>query len=118
MKDVYYYTSTMIFYVVIVIGSIFIPGVDEIFELVGVICVNSLAFLFPAVFYLTAAKRAHSKQRTETLSKFDPSGDSIPKRNKCLEFTAWLQLIGGICAFSAGMYNKVNQIFFSEHHEE
>ena len=70
MKDVYYYTGTMLFYAVIIVGSLFIPGVDEIFELVGVICVNALAFLFPATFYITAARRAHSKQRTETLSKF------------------------------------------------
>lgn len=88
MNGTYYLVATILFYVLIIIGSIFIPGVDEIFELVGVVCVNCLAFLFPSVFYLTASKKAF-KQRTETLSNFNPGNVKPDKRNKCLEITAW-----------------------------
>ena len=54
-----YYVSTIIFFTVTVIGACVIPSVDIIFEFVGVIGVNCMAFLFPAVFYLTASKRYH-----------------------------------------------------------
>lgn len=122
MKDVYYYVSTLIFYALIIVGSLFIPGVDEIFEIVGVVCVNALAFLFPACFYLSAsnqAAKAAGGKRTETLSNFDPSAVvSKPQVNQYLRVTAWLQLFGGICAFCAGMYNQINSIFLMEHHDK
>lgn len=119
MKDVYYYVSTLIFYALIIVGSLFIPGVDEIFEIVGVVCVNALAFLFPACFYLSASNKVmKAGARTETLSNFDPSiTSSQPKVTTYLRVTAWMQLIGGVCAFCAGMYNQINSIFLEEHHE-
>ena len=59
MKDSYYYASTLLYYSLMVVGSCLIPSVDEIFEFVGVICVNCLAFMFPSTFYLTASSRYH-----------------------------------------------------------
>lgn len=108
MKPVYYYTITIIFWAIILIGSTFIPSVDEIFEIIGVVCVNCIAFLFPGVFYLVASKRYHEKHgRAATLAKFEPGEEYIP-RNKVLEFCAYLQILGGICALIAGLYNKIN----------
>jgi len=54
MSDVYYYVATIIYFAVIVTGSILIPDVDQIFEFVATISVNALGFIFPSVFYFIA----------------------------------------------------------------
>ena len=59
MSDYWYYSGTIAYFGLIIIGSCFIPSVDEIFEFVGVICVNCMAFLFPSFFYLKASKLYH-----------------------------------------------------------
>lgn len=94
MSNCYYYLATILYFGATVAGSCFIPSVDEIFEFVGVICVNCLGFIFPAVFYLVAASRyrklyPHSKRRT------------------CLEAAAWIQLIFGILVVGFGMFNNI-----------
>ena len=87
MQPKYYYSITILFWGLILIGSVFIPSVDEIFEIIGVVCVNCIAFLFPGFFYLSASKKYHASNRTETLSKFEP-GQSYIARNKVLEYCA------------------------------
>jgi len=101
MKDSYYYSSTIIYYALIIVGSCLIPSVDEIFEFVGVICVNCLAFMFPSTFYLTAVKRYH-KNNSALLNP------AVTKRNKCLEATAYFQIAFGIVVFCAGMFNNIH----------
>ena len=57
MKDIYYYVATILMYATIVTGSILIPSVDQIFEIVATISVNALAFIFPSVFYFIARSK-------------------------------------------------------------
>jgi len=57
MSNTAYYVTTILYFTLTVVGACLIPSVDIIFEFVGVICVNCMAFMFPAVFYLTAAKK-------------------------------------------------------------
>lgn len=92
MKSLYYYTVTFIFYVIIIIGAIFIPNVDVIFEFIGIISVNAISFLIPGVFYITASRRHEAKGH---------------KRNTCLVVTAYFQLLGGIIYFFLGAYNQI-----------
>jgi len=103
-----YYTSTCMFYGITVAGSCLIPSVDEIFEFVGVICVNCVAFMFPSIFYLTASRRYHA-HRTQLVEGFggDSSTQKI-KRNKCLEACCYAQITIGAIAFVAGMFNNIH----------
>ena len=107
MSPFYYYFATITFYVLAIAASCIIPDVDLIFEFVGVICVNCMAFLFPGVFYLTASKRYFAKKRTT--SNFMPEVNEL-KRNKCLEFTAYVKIFAGIIVLVAGMFNNIHEL--------
>ena len=99
-----YYTSSLSFFGLTVVGSCFIPDVDIIFEFVGAICVNCMAFIFPAVFYLTATNRIQKEM-----------GSKAPPRRKFLECTAYLKLVLGTVAFCAGMFNNIYGIINGDH---
>ena len=77
MSNCLYYTATLSFFTTIVFGSCVVPNVDIIFQFVGAICSNCMAMIFPALFYLTAVKRAQKDVTQET-----------PPRKKCLEYSA------------------------------
>ena len=105
MNDFYYYSGTIIYYGVAVLGSCLIPSVDEIFEFVGTICVNCMGFIFPAVFYLAASKE-HFGSRSEIIKRI--SGSSVPQlRSVGLERIAKCQICLGIMAFLLGMFNNI-----------
>ena len=57
MKACYYYTSTLIFYSIVIIGAIFIPSVSIVLDFIGAFTASMLAFGFPALFYMGAKKR-------------------------------------------------------------
>ena len=64
MSSFYYFTATIIYFLLTVAGSCLIPSVDEIFEFIGVICVNCMSFIFPASFYLSATTRYRSSRES------------------------------------------------------
>lgn len=108
MSDFLYFTATIIFFVLQVAGSCFIPSVDLIFEFVGVICVNCMSFLFPSIFYLTASKKYHAN-RINTLKSFNSTSDwGVIKRNKCLEMSSYVHIVLGVICFFAGMFNNIH----------
>ena len=47
-----YFTITILFYSVIVVGSIFILDISTIFDFASAISITALAFVFPGWFYL------------------------------------------------------------------
>ena len=51
-----YYPVTLLYFGLMILGAIVIPAVDIIFDFVGAITVNCVAFIFPSVFYLLARK--------------------------------------------------------------
>ena len=108
MSDVLYYSATIIYFLLQVAGSCFIPSVDIIFEFVGVICVNCMSFIFPSILYLTATKRYHANRVTILKSFNSMTEAALIKRNKCLEICAYVQLVLGIICFFAGMFNNIH----------
>jgi hypothetical protein len=113
MSSFYYYTSTIIYFGLILVGSCFIPSVDVIFEFAGVICVNCMSFLFPSFFYLHASKRYHAS-REQTLQSFTKTEGHPIQRNLLLEFCAWFQIGLGVVAFVAGMFNNIHGLINDE----
>ena len=109
MSDLYYYGATIIYYSIMVLGSCVIPSVDVIFEFVGTICVNCIAFLFPAAFYLIADNRYQAKVRMGMLR-----ASIYNKPNSLLRSCAYLQFALGVAAFIAGMFNNVEEIINHE----
>ena len=57
MKTAYYLIATLTYYIIIVFGSITIPGIDIVFDFVGAIAITAIAFLFPAYLYPQAVKK-------------------------------------------------------------
>lgn len=104
MNSFYYYLVTFIYYILCVLGSVFIPKIDVIIEFVAVICVNFMSFIFPSVFYLTASKNYHSR-RVNIIESFSEGMPS--KRNKCLELASWGQILLGIVYFIVGFYSNI-----------
>lgn len=101
MNPVYYYSATIIMYVLVVLGSIFIDNVSLIFEFVGLICINCLSFIFPAMFYIYANKQYYKNLKIT---------DAFIEPNMTLIGTAWLQLLIGVVAFVLGMINNIKGI--------
>ena len=56
MSNGMYYTCTIIFYGIALVGAISIPDVAIVFDFVSAISVSSIAFFIPATFYLLIAK--------------------------------------------------------------
>jgi len=111
MNNMYYYTGSLGYYGLIVIGAIFIPDVDIIFEFAGTICVNFLSFVFPGVFYLVANSRyKFNRDRNDSLeAALDESENSKtpPPANKILVGSAYFQMGIGIVGFSLGMFSNI-----------
>ena len=57
MKTSCYLIGTLTYYIIIVIGSITIPGIDIVFDFVGAIAITAIAFFFPAFLYPLAVKK-------------------------------------------------------------
>lgn len=56
MKNLYYYSATLIFYAVIIIGAISIKDITTIFDFVSAISISAIAFFIPSIFYLRIKK--------------------------------------------------------------
>ena len=62
MKPLYYYSGTIGFYILMVLGSCYIPSVDVIFEFIAAFTINFLGFILPSLFYLKGDSE-YRKQR-------------------------------------------------------
>jgi len=74
MKTSYYVGASLGFYVIIIVGAIFIKDVAIIFDFAGAIAVSAIGFFFPATFYPIAIK------------KFNVERTWKVKRNICLSY--------------------------------
>ena len=115
MNDFFYYMTTFVYFVFVVIGACVIPSVDEIFEFVATISVNALTFIFPSCFYLMARKKFKSNLRqsiqhkaSDDGSKEDKGSVISPKEDRFLVICSYLQITMGIFCFGMGMFNNIH----------
>lgn len=59
----WYIFGTLAFYVVVIIGSIFINSVSIVLDFAGAFAVSALAFLFPGMFYIKGVARFGQGQK-------------------------------------------------------
>lgn len=104
MSDVYYYVATIIYFAIIVAGSILIPSVDQIFEFIATISVNALGFIFPSVFYFIAQAKFPQMIEGKTKSR---KWQVTKSQNKWMMISSITQIILGILAFGFGMFNDI-----------
>ena len=90
MSESLYYFGTIIYYGLGVFGACVIPDVAVIFEFVATICVNTLTFILPSVFYLKARKQYPDSQSS-----------------RVLVVCSYIQFSMGIIAFVAGMFDNI-----------
>ena len=90
-----YLITTLIYYVIIVIGAIFIPGIDIVFDFVGAIAITSVAFYFPAYLYPRAVKKFNVKVEGDVATN--------------LKLACLYMFIGVIC-MSLGIFSTVYAI--------
>ena len=122
MKALYYYSGTLIYFGLTILGSCVIPDVDIVFEFIGTICVNALTFIFPTMFYLMAKRKF--KDRIPILNKFiDDEQSSGMRRSNCWSFLddekflticCYINFSIGCVAFVAGMTNNIYGIIDEE----
>lgn len=98
MKTIYYLIVTLIFYAIIVVGSIFILDITTIFDFASAIAVTAIAFLFPGWFYLLAVKEY---------------GEKVPEHKK-LKCYAYMFLVLTVLNFVLGMYSSIYSVITGE----
>lgn len=104
MKDLYYYSATLIYFIAAILGACFIPEIDIIFEFIASITVNFMGFILPSMFYI----KADSMQRKKRENLVGQHNDEQPyQTNKVLLASAYLQLLLGLGAFVVGITNNV-----------
>jgi len=99
MKNVYYYSATLILFGLQILISIFVNDVTAVFDFVAAIAVSCLGFIFPSVFFLTASKRYLK--------------DGHKKSYGYERFLSYLNLFLGIVAFILGILSNVVTILQS-----
>ena len=104
MSDVYYYVATIIYFAIIVAGSILIPSVDQIFEFIATISVNALGFIFPSVFYFVAQAKFPQNIEGKTKSR---KWQVTKSQNQWMMISSITQIILGVLAFGFGMFNDI-----------
>lgn len=57
MQMKYYLLGTFGFYIVLVVGAIFIPSVTLVIDFAGAFAISALSAIFPSLFYLNAHKK-------------------------------------------------------------
>lgn len=57
MNESYYYSATIILFLLEAILAIIIPDIDIVFNFVSAFAVSCLGFLFPSVFFIYAEKK-------------------------------------------------------------
>lgn len=72
MKNSYYVIGTMFLYAIIIVGSILLNDITNIFDFASAIAISCLAFLFPGSFYLMSLKQYNVEGR--------------PKKCKCFAY--------------------------------
>lgn len=93
MNYVVYFTATVLFYVLQIIGSITMTDIGLIFEFISAVAVSNLAFILPGLFYLLAEnKYSHPIQKD---------------LNKSINREAKLFIILGIIAFVVQMTSNI-----------
>ena len=62
MKDLYYYSSSILCLATICFLACVVPNVAIVFNLVSIVSCNCTSFFFPSLFYITAAKRYYASR--------------------------------------------------------
>lgn len=56
MNNFYYYSATLIYFLIIILGAVFISNVGTIFSFVGTFAGAGLGFIMPGMMYIKANK--------------------------------------------------------------
>ena len=86
MKNLYYYTATLLLFLAETFFAIFIPDIDVVFNFVSAFSVSCLGFFFPAVFFIWSEKKYGNNQE-------------VLQRNKIHRIMAWFHLFFGTFIF-------------------
>lgn len=63
MKDVYYWSASLISLAIVCFLAIEVPNVAIVFNLVSIVSCNCTSFFFPSIFYISAAKRYYADRK-------------------------------------------------------
>ena len=86
MDDWKYYSISLVLFVFQMFAGVYCEDIGTIFEFLSAICVSSIAFIWPGVFYLKA---------------YHNFGNQINKKDE--RVTAWMFIIFGLLAFAIQM---------------
>jgi len=90
MKNAYYYGATLLYFSLVVAGAVFVKDVENIFNFISAISGCSLAFIFPALFYILSNGRyPENRDQRKSLAKLNIIQGN-PESNKALLFSAYL----------------------------
>ena len=104
MPDLNYFLTTLVFYIIIILGACFIDNVDIIFDFMGSLGYSFLGFIFPAMAYLGAVK----EQEKIRITQKDSS--TVIEPSKTLIWCCYIQFILGIASVGLGIANNVQNI--------
>ena len=108
MKDIYYYSSTILLFLLEAGIACLVPSVDVVMNFLSAIAVMMLGFGFPSLFFIFADKYyGKFKQRSSVVHKFleqenqDDSGDApmTESRYGFIKKMAWFHVVLAIAVF-------------------
>ena len=90
MDDWKYYLATLVLFTLQMVAGVYCEDIGNIFSFLSAICVSSIAFVWPGVFYLIAKDR-FGNQATKGI-EYSAENDQ--------KLTAWMFIIFGVIAFA------------------
>ena len=108
MKDIYYYASTIVLFLLEAGIACLVPSVDVVMNFLSAIAVMMLGFGFPSLFFLFADKYyGKFKERSDLVEKFvggedgkqEEDGAISASRYNYLKKMAWLHVVLAVTVF-------------------
>jgi solute carrier family 38 (sodium-coupled neutral amino acid transporter), member 11 len=56
-KNIFFYTITLILYVILIIIAIIVNDLGMVFAIIGAICANAISYILPAMFYIKVRRK-------------------------------------------------------------
>jgi len=116
MNDIYYYSSTILLFVLEAAIACPVPSVDVVMNFLSAIAVMMLGFGFPSLFFLFADKYyGKFKERSDLIDNFvedgkqEEDGEMTSSRYNYVKKMAWLHVVLAVLVFlvcfTAGILN-------------
>jgi hypothetical protein len=99
MKPLYYYSSTILLFILEATLAILIEDVSTVFDFLAAIAVTCLGFAFPAAFFIYAEKKYPNQK--------------LMQSNWFHRYMAYLHVFLAIFVFTLSMTSNVISLFFS-----